>query len=110
MITVLDDVPVQPFAVVPVTVYTLDADTAILLVEAPLLQAYVLAPEAVRLIVDPPQKLPPPVILMVDNGFTVTVREMVSTHPAADVPFTLYTVFTMGDTLIEAVTGPVFQT
>lgn len=81
--TVWDDVPLQPSAVVTVTEYTplmLKVFAAVFVLLPPL-HAYVLPPDAVRETL--PQPVGLPLILMLGKGLTVTVWLVVTWHPPA---------------------------
>jgi hypothetical protein len=114
-VTATVDVPVHPFAPVPVTVYvveivgetvTLDPD------KLPGFQTYVLAPPPVN-VVEPPIHIAvlAAAALTVGNGLTVTATVDVPVHPFAPVPVTVYVVEVVGETVtLDPDKLPGFQT
>ena len=96
-VTVL--VPVQPAAVVPVTLYVVVVEgVAVKLAPDPLgLHVYVLAPDAAMVELWPAQMAAGvAVAVTVGNGFTVSVTVVVPVQPQASVPVTLYVVVAVG--------------
>jgi len=74
----------QPFASVTTTVYEVGLEigvTVILAEVAPVFQVYETPPAAVKVIESFEQTVVPPVIVGEGNGFTVTGKFAVSTHP-----------------------------
>jgi len=105
-VTVTDFVPVQPSALVPVTVYVvvLVGDTVLELPVPRLFdQLYVLAPPAVNVDDEPEHIVDGDAeAVTVGVGLTVTVTDFVPVHPSALVPVTVYVVVVVGDTVLLA--------
>jgi len=103
---------VQPAADVPVTVYVL-VEAGLTLIDVPdvpVLHAYVLAPDPVRVELLPAQILPGDAeAVTVGIGDTVTETEAVFEQPAEDVPVTVYVVVDVGVTESEVPDPPVLQ-
>jgi hypothetical protein len=78
-------------------------------VVAPLLQAYVPPPTAVKVVLAPLQITDVPVILAVGKALTVTVLVAVAVHPFELVTVTVYVALAVGLTLIDAVVSPVLH-
>ena len=77
-------------------------DPVVGLTEAVGAHEYVLAPLLVSVEVCPTQiAVGDADAVTVGNGFTVTVTVAVFTHPAAEVPVTVYVVVTVGDAVTE---------
>ena len=89
-VTTLSADAVQPLLSVPVTVYAPAVFTVIVEPEAPLLQTYVLAPEAVRVVLVSWQKEISPMMVIVGNGLTVRAKLVVAEHCSAEVAVTVY--------------------
>ena len=81
--------PVQPVAVVPVTLYTPNVLTVTEGVAVPLFQVYVSAPDAVSVVLPPWQNEVLPFIVIVGVGSAVTAMLAVFVHPFAPVPVTV---------------------
>lgn len=101
-VTETEAVPEQPAAVVPVTVYVVVPDglTEMLDPDPPILQPYVLAPDAVSVEACPLQMAAGLAeAVTVGKGFTVIVTVAVPEHPVAVVPVTEYVVVAEGLTV-----------
>jgi hypothetical protein len=81
-----------------------------LAVVAPVLQAYVPPPLAVKVVLLPGQIEDVPLMATLGLAYTVTVRLAEAVIPKVKVAVTRYVVFTDGLTLIDAVVAPVFHT
>lgn len=105
MTVVADEVLVQVFAPVTVTLYEPAEETVMLCVVSPVLQAWAVPGEAVSTVLPPAQILvvPDGVMVAVGNALTVTVTVCVKEHPLASVPVTLYVVVVTGLTVLLAV-------
>jgi hypothetical protein len=99
----------EQLPVVPVTVYevVVAGVTEIELVIAPVLQAYEVAPEAVKVAVAPAQMVGE-FTIGAAVGLTVTVATAEDVQPN-EVPVTVYEVVAAGETEIGLVTSPVLQ-
>jgi len=95
-------VPVHP-AVVPVTVYVVvpvGETVTVVPVSDPGIHVYVVAPEAVMVVLFPEQIVPPVVVVVtVGDGVTVTSTVCVLVQPFAPVPVTVYVVVPAGVTV-----------
>ena len=81
-----------------------------LAVVSPVLHKKGLPPLTVNVVDCPSQMVVEvPVTEAVGGVVTFTVTVCVETHPAAEVPVTVYVVFEVGFTVIAAVVGPVFH-
>jgi len=116
-VTVTWSVFTHPFASVPVTVYVVVAvgfavTAAVFVALKPVEgdHAYVDAPVAVKLALEPLQIVASTPALTVGRALTVTVVTAdVAEQPFAFVTVTLYEVALVGDTVIEAVVAPVLH-
>jgi hypothetical protein len=102
-------VQLLPFVTVTVYVVFTEGVTVMAAVVAPLLQAYVPPPTAVKVVLAPLQITDVPVMLAVGNGLTVTVLVAVEVQPLALVTVTVYVASAVGLTGIVAVVAPVLQ-
>jgi hypothetical protein len=74
----------------------------------PLLQEYVVAPEAVS-VADPPEQIEEEFTVMVGVGLTVMVATAVPEHPAVLDPVTVYDVFEVGETTMGLEVEPLLH-
>jgi hypothetical protein len=78
-------------------------------VVAPLLQAYVPPPVAVKVVLPPLQITDVPVMLAVGNALTATPLLAVDVQPLPLVTVTVYVAFAVGLTVMAAVVAPLLQ-